>query len=108
MVDTGRDLLRCAAERAGADGDHDTDDPDANGRFPFDPDTVDIADGDVLDRLEGPVREWWVDEFGRYVGRNGGFFTPPQREAIPLVDDGTNALVCAPTGGRPSPPSPRF
>jgi len=98
MADTGRDLLRRAAERAGADGDHDTDDPGANGRVPFDPDTVDIADSDVLGRLEGPVREWWVDEFGQYVGRNGGFFTPPQREAIPLVDDGTNALVCAPTG----------
>mgnify|MGYP006914332372 CR=1 FL=1 len=54
MVDTGRDLLRCAAERAGADGDHDTDDPDANGRLPFDPDTGDNAGGDVLgpaDRL---------------------------------------------------------
>ena len=98
MAETGRDLLRRAAERAETGGDHDTDNPDASGRFPFDPDTVDIADGDVLDRLEPAVREWWADEFGRYVGQNGGFFTPPQREAIPLVDDDTNALVCAPTG----------
>ena len=102
MAETGRDLLRRAADRAESDGDQTGDtaagDPDGPGSFPFDPDTVDIADGDVLERLEPAVREWWVDEFGRYVGQNGGFFTPPQREAIPLVDDGTNALVCAPTG----------
>ena len=94
MADSGRDLLRRAADRA-ADGAGDADD---SGPFPFDPDDVDIADGDVLDRLEPAVREWWADEFGRYVGQNGGFFTPPQREAIPLVDESTNALVCAPTG----------
>ena len=96
MADSGRDLLRRAADRA-ADGDG-AGDADDSGPFPFDPDDVDIADGDVLDRLEPAVREWWADEFGRYVGQNGGFFTPPQREAIPLVDESTNALVCAPTG----------
>ena len=95
MADSGRDLLRRAAGRA-TDGDGADDDD--SGPFPFDPDDVGIADGDVLDRLEPAVREWWADEFGRYVGQNGGFFTPPQREAIPLVDEGTNALVCAPTG----------
>ena len=95
MADSGRDLLRRAAGRA-TDGDGADDDD--SGPFPFDPDDVEIADGDVLDRLEPAVREWWADEFGRYVGQNGGFFTPPQREAIPLVDEGTNALVCAPTG----------
>ena len=95
MADSGRDLLRRAAGRA-TDGDGADDDD--SGPFPFDPDDVEIADGDVLDRLEPAVREWWADEFGRYVGQNGGFFTPPQREAIPLVDAGTNALVCAPTG----------
>ncbi|WP_284013926.1 ATP-dependent helicase [Halobaculum litoreum] len=77
----GRDLL------AATDADYD-----------FDPATVDIADAAVLDRLEPSVREWWVDEFGAYVGGNGGFFTPPQREAIPLIDEGENALVCSPTG----------
>ena len=99
MAETGRKLLRTAAKRADADdpaAGNDT--ADNAGPFPFDPDNVDIADGDVLERLEPPVREWWVEEFGRYVGDNGGFFTPPQREAIPLVDEGTNALVCAPTG----------
>ncbi|MDS0299210.1 ATP-dependent helicase [Halogeometricum sp. S1BR25-6] len=88
MSSGGRHLLREAASRAA-----DEDDP-----FAFDPETVPLADEDVLDRLEPTVREWWVDQFGRYVGGNGGFFTPPQREGIPLIDKGENALVCAPTG----------
>ncbi|MFC7324447.1 ATP-dependent helicase [Halorubrum rutilum] len=64
----------------------------------FDPETVPLPDADVLDRLSPPVRRWWVSEFGAYVGENGGFFTPPQREAIPHVDEGRNCLVAAPTG----------
>lgn len=64
----------------------------------FDPETVPLPDADVLDRLSPPVRRWWVSEFGEYVGENGGFFTPPQREAIPHVADGRNCLVAAPTG----------
>ena len=64
----------------------------------FDPETVPLPDADVLDRLSPPVRRWWVSEFGEYVGENGGFFTPPQREAIPHVDEGRNCLVAAPTG----------
>ncbi|QUO46706.1 MULTISPECIES: ATP-dependent helicase [Halorubrum] len=64
----------------------------------FDPETVPIADADVLARLSPPVRRWWVERFGEYVGENGGFFTPPQREAIPHVNDGENCLVAAPTG----------
>ena len=64
----------------------------------FDPATVAIDDADAFARLEPEVREWWVDEFGEFVPGNGGFFTPPQKEAIPLIDDGTNSLVCAPTG----------
>jgi ATP-dependent Lhr-like helicase len=64
----------------------------------FDPATVDLADEDVLDGLTAPVREWWVDQFGAYVPQNGGFFTPPQRDAIPRIEAGTNCLVCAPTG----------
>ena len=63
-----------------------------------DPETVDIDDADVLDRLSPPVRRWWVRQFGASVPTNGGFFTPPQREAIPLIQDGTNPLICAPTG----------
>ena len=64
----------------------------------FDPETVPLPDADVLDRLSPPVRRWWVSEFGAYVGENGGFFTPPQREAIPHVDADRNCLVAAPTG----------
>ncbi|WP_123539159.1 ATP-dependent helicase [Halosimplex salinum] len=59
---------------------------------------VDIDDGDVLYLLEPPVREWWVEEFGAFVSENGGFFTPPQKEAVPLIHEGENALIAAPTG----------
>ena len=81
-----RALLRDAVER-GAIADPD-----------FDPETVPIADADVLTRLSPPVRRWWIERFGGYVDENGGFFTPPQREAIPHVDAGENCLVAAPTG----------
>ncbi|MFB6163189.1 MAG: ATP-dependent helicase [Halococcoides sp.] len=64
----------------------------------FDPDAVDIDDEHVLDRFQPAMREWWVDQFGAYVPQNGGFFTPPQKEAIPLIESGTNTLICAPTG----------
>jgi ATP-dependent Lhr-like helicase len=64
----------------------------------FAPDSVDIDDGDVLDLLEPAVREWWVKEFGAFVPENNGFFTPPQKEAIPLIHERENALICAPTG----------
>ncbi|WP_123620982.1 ATP-dependent helicase [Halorubrum sp. CSM-61] len=64
----------------------------------FDPETVPIPDSGVLDRLSPPVRRWWVSQFAAYVGENGGLFTPPQRGAIPRVDDGENCLVAAPTG----------
>jgi ATP-dependent Lhr-like helicase len=63
-----------------------------------DPADVTIEDGDVLESLDPAVREWWVDEFGDFVPENDGFFTPPQREAIPLIHRGENALICAPTG----------
>jgi ATP-dependent Lhr-like helicase len=64
----------------------------------FDPETVTIDDDEVLDLLDPVVREWWVEQFGEFVPGNEGFFTPPQKEAIPLIHEGENALVCAPTG----------
>ena len=64
----------------------------------FDPETVDIDDAAVLSRLAPVVQEWWVEQFGEFVPGNGGFFTPPQKEAIPLIHEGENALICAPTG----------
>ncbi|WP_254863403.1 DEAD/DEAH box helicase [Halovivax gelatinilyticus] len=66
-------------------------------QLPFDPDAA-LADRDVLERFEPAVQEWWIREFGEYVPENGGFFTPPQREAIPKIHERTNTLVCAPTG----------
>ena len=64
----------------------------------FDPESVAVDDAGVLELLDPVVREWWVEQFGAYVPGNGGFFTPPQKEAIPLIHEGENALVCAPTG----------
>jgi ATP-dependent Lhr-like helicase len=64
----------------------------------FDPDSVAIDDGDVLERLAPVVQEWWVEQFGEFVPQNGGFFTPPQKEAIPLICERDNALIAAPTG----------
>ncbi|MEM4782243.1 MAG: DEAD/DEAH box helicase, partial [Halalkalicoccus sp.] len=61
-------------------------------------DPAKAEDLSVLDSLSPPVRRWWVAQFGEYVPENGGVFTPPQREAIPLVREGENALICAPTG----------
>lgn len=68
------------------------------GDYEFDPESVTVADEDVLDLLDPAVQEWWVDRFGEFVPGNGGFFTPPQRGAIPRIHDGDNALICAPTG----------
>ncbi|WP_135820668.1 ATP-dependent helicase [Halostella litorea] len=79
----------------GTDLPFDVDDASA---LPFDPAAATVSDGDVLARLTPVVREWWVEEFGEFVPENDGFFTPPQEGAIPLVDEGTNALIAAPTG----------
>ncbi|QSG05808.1 ATP-dependent helicase [Halapricum desulfuricans] len=70
----------------------------ADASVSFDPETVEIDDGDVLEALDPVVREWWVEQFGEFVPENGGFFTPPQKEAIPHIRDGENALIAAPTG----------
>ncbi|MCU4739848.1 ATP-dependent helicase [Halobacteria archaeon AArc-xg1-1] len=64
--------------------------------FEFDPDAVE--DWDVFELLEPAVQEWWLREFGEFVPENGGFFTPPQRGAIPKIHEGTNTLIAAPTG----------
>ncbi|WP_440770258.1 ATP-dependent helicase [Natronorubrum sp. DTA28] len=72
--------------------------PVADDDLPFDPASATIEDRDVFDLLEPAVQEWWLEEFGEFVPENEGFFTPPQRGAIPKIHDGTNTLVCAPTG----------
>ncbi|WP_267639907.1 ATP-dependent helicase [Haloarchaeobius amylolyticus] len=66
--------------------------------FEGDPETVTLDDEHVLDLLDPAVREWWVDQFGAYAAENEGFFTPPQKEAIPLIHEGENSLICSPTG----------
>ncbi|MFC4543352.1 ATP-dependent helicase [Halosolutus amylolyticus] len=72
--------------------------PIADDALPFDPAAVTIEDRDVFDLLEPAVQQWWLEEFGEFVPENDGFFTPPQQGAIPKIHDGTNTLVCAPTG----------
>lgn len=64
----------------------------------FDSSDVEIDDEDVMDRFSEPLQKWWINEFGEYVGQNGGFFTPPQKQAIPKISDGENTLVASPTG----------
>jgi ATP-dependent Lhr-like helicase len=61
-------------------------------------DRREVDDADVLELLEPVVQEWWVEQFGEFVPQNGGFFTPPQKEAIPLIHEGSNVLVASPTG----------
>ncbi|RKD97955.1 ATP-dependent helicase [Halopiger aswanensis] len=72
--------------------------PVDDGALPFDPDATTIEDGDVFASLEPAVQQWWLEEFGEFVPENEGFFTPPQRGAIPKIHEGTNTLICAPTG----------
>ena len=81
----------------------------ARGDFDFDAESVELDDAAVLESLEPEVREWWVEEFGEYVPDNGGFFTPPQKQAIPLVRDGENASSRRRLEAeRRWPPSPQF
>lgn len=61
-------------------------------------DPASVTDLDVVASLSPAVRNWWIEQFGEYVPQNEGLFTPPQREAIPLVQENKNALICAPTG----------
>ncbi|GAB3669067.1 ATP-dependent helicase [Halopiger thermotolerans] len=72
--------------------------PVADADLPFDPDETTVEDGDVFASLEPAVQEWWLEEFGEFVPENEGFFTPPQRGAIPKIHEGQNTLICAPTG----------
>ncbi|MDS0475569.1 ATP-dependent helicase [Natrinema sp. 1APR25-10V2] len=72
--------------------------PVSDDSLPFDSDAATIEDADVFGRLEPAVQEWWLEEFGEFVPENEGFFTPPQRGAIPKIHEGTNTLICAPTG----------
>lgn len=69
-----------------------------NEDLPFDPMEVSIDDEDAFEYLNDPLQRWWADEFGQYIEENGGFFTPPQKEAIPHISERDNTLVASPTG----------
>lgn len=71
---------------------------DYSGRYDYDPSTVDIDDENVLSQFTEPLQDWWVDSFGQFVEENNGFFTPPQKQAIPSIQDETNTLIASPTG----------
>ncbi len=56
-------------------------------------------DEEILELLEPSVREWWKKEFEEFKDVNkGGYFTPPQRRAIPKIHERQNTLVASPTG----------
>jgi len=55
-------------------------------------------DGEILDLFEPAVKKWWVNKFEPYKSINNGYFTPPQRLAIPKIHFGRNTLICSPTG----------
>lgn len=52
-------------------------------------------DAAILSLFHPAVREWWLASFG---SEEEGLFTPAQRQAVPLIQQGRNALICSPTG----------
>ncbi|HUM81191.1 MAG TPA: DEAD/DEAH box helicase, partial [Methanothrix sp.] len=52
-------------------------------------------DAAMLSLFHPVVREWWLASF---VSTEEGLFTPAQRQAVPLIKQGRNALICSPTG----------
>jgi ATP-dependent Lhr-like helicase len=51
-------------------------------------------DAAVLSLFHPCVREWWLASFGS----SDSLFTPAQRQAVPLIQQGRNVLICSPTG----------
>jgi ATP-dependent Lhr-like helicase len=51
-------------------------------------------DAAILSLFHPIVRDWWLSSFPSAEG----LFTPPQRKAVPLIQQGRNVLICSPTG----------
>ena len=60
------------------------------------PDGPKLSDRDasVLDLFHPVLRDWWLASFSGAAS----LFTMPQREAVPLIQQGKNVLICSPTG----------
>ena len=52
-------------------------------------------DAAILSLFHPVVRAWWLASFG---SEEEGLFTPAQSQAVPLIHQGRNALICSPTG----------
>jgi ATP-dependent Lhr-like helicase len=55
---------------------------------------VGLKETEILDLFDETVKDWWVKSFSEY----DRLFTPPQRQAIPLIHNDKNVLICSPTG----------
>lgn len=53
-----------------------------------------LKDEEILDLFDEAVSNWWIRSFSGY----DELFTPPQRLAVPLINDEKNVLICSPTG----------
>jgi len=56
--------------------------------------SLSAGDAEVLNLFDEIIRAWWVKSFSKYQE----LFTPPQRLAVPLINQGRNVLICSPTG----------
>lgn len=56
------------------------------------------TDRELFDALDPALVEWWRQRFEAETDAGPGYFTAPQRGAIPRVRAGENVLVTAPTG----------
>ncbi|HPS90606.1 MAG TPA: DEAD/DEAH box helicase [Methanothrix sp.] len=59
----------------------------------FDP-PVSSEDAALLSLFHPVLQEWWLSSFRS----EDGLFTPPQRQAIPMISQGKNVLISSPTG----------
>lgn len=53
-----------------------------------------LKDESILGLFDETIRDWWLRSFSGH----SELFTPPQRLAVPLIQEGKNVLICSPTG----------